>query len=61
MISALAWVSRAAVKDVPIYGEPTPEELDEMKQADTQGELGTIAAVPRRSCTDYAEHLRSCD
>ena len=59
MISALAWVSRAAVKDVPIYGEPTPEELDEMKQADSQGDLGTIAAVPRHSYTNDVGHLRS--
>lgn len=42
MISALAWVSRAAVKDVPIYGEPTPEELEELKQASIQGALGKV-------------------
>jgi len=37
MISALAWVSRAAVKDVPIYSQPTPEELKEIEEAAIEG------------------------
>ena len=46
MISALAWFSKAAVKDVPIYGEPTPEELEELEHATTEGTLRSVAAVP---------------
>ena len=45
MISALAWVSRAAVKDVPIYGQPTAEELEEMKKAAAEGAGSHFAAV----------------
>jgi hypothetical protein len=37
MISALAWVSRAAVKDVPIYGQPSAEEVEEMRKAAAEG------------------------
>lgn len=45
MISALAWVSRAAVKDVPIYGQPTAEEIEEMKKTAAEGAGSHFAAV----------------
>lgn len=45
MISALAWVSRAAVKDVPIYGQLTAEEIEEMKKTAAEGAGSQFAAV----------------